>query len=129
MSGAVRAGWPAQLLPPGADGWQRKAIGWLYDLCPPDHRQYEVLRRHPVLLARVARENVAAAAEACRRGIATARSDLGGRNPGDGTAVPLEAIEGLIALYEREALRLEAAARAVVLVQYALAGRRFTPKL
>lgn len=129
MSGTVPAGWPPELPPPGAEGWQRKAIAWLYDLCPPDHRAYGVLQRYPVLLARVAREHVAAGAEACKRGAATARADLGGRNPVHGLALPPEAIDGLLALYEREALRLAAADRAVVVIEAALAGKRFIPKL
>ncbi len=128
MSRQIPAGWPREVPPPGAEHWERKAIGWLYDLCPPDHRLYGVLKAHPVLLARVAREQVAASLAACKRGAATARADLGGRGE-SGITVPLEAIEGLIAMYERESLRLETAARAVVLVEYALAGKRFIPKL
>ncbi len=122
---AIPAGWPAEVPPPGADGWERKAIGWLFDLCPPDHRGYGVLRRWPVLLARVARENVAAGAQACRRGAATARADLREL----ATPMPPEAVDALLAMYEREALRLDKAARAVALVERALAGGRFTPKL
>jgi hypothetical protein len=125
MSGTVPPGWPAELPPPGAAGWQRKAIGWLYDLCPPDHRGYSVLQRWPVLLARVAAENVTAAAEACRHGAATARADL----REIGTGMPPEAVDDLLAMYEREALRLERAARGVRLVGQALAGQRFIPKL
>jgi hypothetical protein len=128
VSRQVPAGWPEEVPPPGAEHWQRKAIGWLYDLCPPDHRSYGVLRAHPVLLARVAREHVDAAAAACKRGAATARAELGPRGE-TGIEVPPEAIEALIAMYEREALRLERAARGVALVEYALAGRRFIPKL
>ncbi len=125
MSGAVPAGWPAELPPPGAAGWERRAIGWLYDLCPPDHRGYAVLQRWPVLLARVAGENVTAAAQACRHGAATARAEL--RELAGG--LPPEAVDALLAMYEREALRLERAARGVELVQRALAGQRFVPKL
>lgn len=125
MSGAVPAGWPAELPPPGASGWERRAIAWLYDLCPPDHRGYAVLQRWPVLLARVAGENANAAVEACRRGAATARADL--RQLAGG--LPPEAVDALLALYEQEALRLERAARGVELVQRALAGQRFIPRL
>lgn len=125
MSGVIPVGWPAELPPPGAEGWERRAIGWLYDLCPPDHRGYRVLARWPVLLARVARENVAAAAQACRRGAATARADL--RNLP--VPIPPAEVDGLLAMYEREALRLDTAARAVVLVERALAGHQFVRKL
>jgi hypothetical protein len=125
VSGAIPAGWPPEIPPPGAAGWERRAIGWLYDLCPPDHRGYGVLARWPVLLARVARENVAAAIDACRRGAATARADL--RNLA--SPLPPEAVDALLAMYEREALRLDRAARGVGLVERALAGQRFIPKL
>jgi hypothetical protein len=125
VSGAIPAGWPPEVPPPGAPGWERRAIAWLYDLCPPDHRSYGVLQRWPVLLARVAGENVNAAIEACRHGAATARADL--RDLAGG--LPPEAVEALLAMYEREALRLSRAARAVDLVQRALAGQRFVPRL
>lgn len=125
MSGAIPVGWPPEVPPPGAANWQRRAIGWLYDLCPPDHRGYAVLQRWPVLLARVAREHVAASADACRRGAATARADLRQL----GVEIPPDAVDALLAMYEREALRLDAAARAVALVGKALAGQRFVAKL
>jgi hypothetical protein len=111
--------------PPGAPDWERRAVGWLFDLCPPDHRAYGVLQRWPVLLARVARQHVVAAAEACRRGAQTARADV--RELGVG--VPPEAVDALLSMYEREALRLDTAARAAHLVERALAGQRFIPRL
>jgi hypothetical protein len=111
--------------PPGAPGWERRAVAWLYDLCPPDHRAYGVLQRWPVLLARVARQHVAGAAHACRRGAQTARADVKEL----GAGIPPEAVDALLAMYEREALRLDTAARAADLVERALAGQRFIPKL
>ncbi len=126
MSPAVTPpGWPAQVPPPPAPGWERRAIAWLYDLCPPDHRSYGVLQRWPVLLARVARHHVAAAAETCRRGVQTARADIRDLD----ASIPPEAVDALMAMYEREALRLDTAARGAALVEQALAGRRFIPKL
>src|SRR5512135_2556314 len=74
--GLAPAGWPAAVPPPGVPGWERRAVAWLFDLCPPDFRVYEVLRAHPVLLARVAREHVAAGVEACRAGLSSVRADL-----------------------------------------------------
>lgn len=125
MTTAVPAGWPPEVPPPGAPNWQRRAIGWLYDLCPPDHRGYPVLQRWPVLLARVARDQVAAAAHVCRQGAATARADIRAL----GLDIPPEAVDELLAMYEREALRLDTAARAVSLVGKALSGQRFIAKL
>ena len=116
------AGWPAEVLPPETPGWERSAVAWLYDLCPPDYRAHEVLRRHPVVLARFAARHVAAAVEAARDGLANARAELA-------DAVPPDVIEAAVAAYEREGRRLAQAARAVALVEQALRGRRFVPRL
>jgi hypothetical protein len=94
----------------------------LFDLCPPDYRAYEVLRAYPVLLARFAAGHVASAREAARRGLATARADLR-------SLVPPEAVEAAVAAYEREGLRLERTARSVALVERALRGEQFVPRL
>ncbi|MFL6240098.1 MAG: hypothetical protein ACJ735_11470 [Actinomycetes bacterium] len=120
--GQAPAGWPDGVRPPGAPGWERSAVGWLYDLCPPDYRAYDVLRRHPVILARFAADHVAAAREATKHGLATVRAELR-------DAVPPEAVDAAIAAYERESHRLVAVARAVDLVGQALRGRRFVQRL
>ena len=54
VSDLVPPGWPPGVLPPQAPEWERSAVAWLFDLCPPDYRAHEVLRRHPVVLAREA---------------------------------------------------------------------------
>ena len=54
VDGTVPPGWPEEVRPPGAPDWERTAVAWLFDLCPPDYRAHEVLRRYPVLLARFA---------------------------------------------------------------------------
>jgi hypothetical protein len=118
----VPPGWPAQVLPPQAPDWERSAVAWLLDLCPPDYRAHEVLRRHPVVLARFAAGHVASAVEAARAGLRTVRADLRG-------VVPPEAIDAAIAAYEREGRRLVQAGRAVVLVDAALRGERHVPRL
>lgn len=121
-SGAVPPGWPAQVLPPQAPDWERSAVGWLFDLCPPDYRAHEVLRRHPVVLARFAAGHVEAAVAAARAGLRTVREDLRG-------VVPPEAVEAAIAAYDREGRRLVQAGRQVALVADALSGRRWVPRL
>lgn len=115
-------GWPPDVPPPGVPGWERKAIGFLFDQCPPDFRGYELLRRQPVVLARVAAEQVASAVAACRRGLGTIRADLR-------DVVSPEVIDETIALYEREVERLSRVERAVRLVETALQGGRFVPRL
>jgi hypothetical protein len=120
--GHAPAGWPAEVRAPGAPDWQRTAVGWLFDLCPPDYRAYDVLRRYPVVLARFAADHIAAAQEAAKHGLATARAELR-------DAVPPEAVEAALAAYERESRRLITVARAVELVDEALRGTRYVPRL
>ncbi len=115
-------GWPEAVRPPGAPDWQRTAVAWLLDLCPPDYRAYDVLRRHPVVLGRFAAWHVAGAREAARRGIGAVRVDLA-------DAVDHQTVAAAVAALEREAARLERTARAVTLVESALRGQTFTAKL
>ncbi len=115
-------GWPGAVRPPGAPDWQGTAVAWLLDLCPPDYRAYEVLRRHPVVLARFAAWHVAGAREAARRGLASVRVDLA-------DAVDHETVAAAVSALEREGARLERTAREQSLVESALRGQTFTAKL
>lgn len=102
-------------------------MAWLLDLCPAEHRSYAVLRRQPVLLARFARHHVEAGLTALRHGYSTARGELrdlvatGFLEPG--------VVEEAIAVYEQEGARLAKAAKAVALVEAALAGKRYVARL
>jgi hypothetical protein len=110
------------VLPPQAPDWERAATAWLFDLCPPDYRAHEVLRKHPVVLARFAGQHVAAAVQAARDGLRTVRAELR-------DVVPPEVIEAAIAAYDREGRRLVAVGRQVELVAAALRGERWVPRL
>lgn len=118
----VPPGWPAEVHPPGTPDWERSATAWLFDLCPPDYRAHEVLRRHPVVLARFAAHHVQAGVQAARQGLSTARDDL------RGLADP-ETVGAALGAYEREGARLVVASRAVALVEEALRGKRFVARL
>lgn len=120
--GAVPPGWPAAVRPPGAPDWTRSASAWLFDLCPPDYRSYEVLRRHPVVLARVAAHHLQAGIEAARTGLATARQELA-------DLVDVATVEQTVAAYEREGARLLASSRSLELVEQALRGRTYVGRL
>ena len=122
MDRTLPPGWPEQVRPPDAPDWERTAVAWLFDLVPPDYRAHEVLRRYPVLLARMAGDHVAAGLEAARTGWRTVRVDLADH-------LPAEAMEAAVAAYEREGARLAAAARAVEAVAAALRGERWVPRL
>ena len=115
-------GWPDQVLPPHAPDWDRSAVGWLFDLCPPDYRGHEVLRRHPVVLARFAAGHVESAVEAARAGLRTVRRDLR-------AVVGPEVVEAAVAAYDREGRRLVTVGRQVALVEAALRGERHVPRL
>ena len=118
----VPPGWPEAVLPPQAPDWERSAVAWLFDLCPPDYRAHEVLRRHPVVLARFAAGHVAANVQAARDGLRTVRAELGGQ-------VPPEVVDAAIAAYDREGRRLVQAGRQIELVREALSGKRWVPRL
>lgn len=118
----VPPGWPAQVRPPGNPEWTRSATAWLFDLCPADYRAYDVLRNHPVVLARVAAHHLQAGIEAAKTGLSTARQELT-------DVVDVATVEAAVAAYEREGARLLAAARSLALVEEALRGRRFVRRL
>ena len=115
-------GWPTEVLPPQAPDWERTAVAWLFDVCPPDYRAHDVLRAHPVVLARFARGHVEAALEAARQGLRTLRADLRG-------VVPPDVVEAAIGAYDREGRRLMQTGRQVALVEAALRGERWVPRL
>ncbi len=119
---AVPPGWPREVPPPGTDGWERRATGWLFDLCPADLRAHDVLQRHPRALAFVAARQLDALADAVRSSIATARAELR-------DAVPPPAVSEVVAALQLEQARLESARRGLALVSEALAGASFRERL
>ena len=83
------------------------------------------LARHPSSsgpLARFAREHVASAVAAARQGWRTVRADLR-------DVVPPEVVEAAVGAYDREGRRLVQVERAVALVEAALRGERWVPRL
>ncbi|MGH3367854.1 MAG: hypothetical protein ACRDOY_11690 [Nocardioidaceae bacterium] len=123
MAQVVRpAGWPAEVLPPDAAGWEESAARWLLDICPPEFRSYAVLRRHVVVLARFAVVHTEASDEAARRALAEARTSLR-------DVLAPETVEQVVTAWEREIARLVARRRAAELVEEALRGRRFRARL
>jgi hypothetical protein len=115
-------GWPGEVRPPGAPDWERTAVAWLLDLCPPEYRSYPALRRHEVVLARFAVWHVEACQTAVRRGLSEARADLRQVAGGD-------VVEAAVQTWQAEAARLMGVRRAVGLVEEALRGRRFVARL
>jgi hypothetical protein len=115
-------GWPREVRPPDAPDWEATAAAWLLDRCPPEYRRYPGLRRHVVVLARFAVLHVEADQAAVRRGLSEARGELREVASGD-------EIEAAVETFQREEARLLGVRRAVGLVEEALRGRRYAPRL
>jgi len=113
-------GWPTGVHPPGSEEFERTAVAWLLDVVPPDYRMHGVLRRHPIALATLARQHLAACVEGARQGYRTARTELG-------DVLPPSGLDAVLAAYRSEGSRLVTAARAAGLVEQALRGKEFTP--
>ena len=122
MGAYIPPGWPAGVHPPGSEDFESTAAGWLLDVVPPDYRLHGVLRRYPVALAALARYHSKACVEGARQGYRTARTELAG-------VLPPHAIDTVLAAYRKEGARLAATAEAVDLVERALRGEEFTPKM
>ena len=122
MGAYIPPGWPAGVHPPGSEDFESTAVGWLLDVVPPDYRLHGVLRRYPVALAALARYHSKACVEGARQGYRTARTELAG-------ALPPHAIDTVLAAYRKEGARLAATAQAVDLIERALRGEVFTPKM
>jgi hypothetical protein len=115
-------GWPRAVRPPGVPGWEASAAAWLLDQCPPDYRAHDVLRRHPLVLARFAAHHVEAALTGAREAYAGARRELGEQ-------VHPEVLEAALRALESEGARLSRAVREVTLVEEALHGIRWRSRL
>ena len=118
----VPPGWPSQVRPPGAPGWEATAIAYLLDCCPPDFRAYRVLRNHPVVLAEFASHFVDGQHEAAQRGLAEVRTSLSEYVEPDVVAAATEA-------WLEQGARLARTRRSVTLLAEALRGRVFVRKL
>jgi hypothetical protein len=115
-------GWPAAVRPPGAPDWQASATAFLFDCCPPDFRGYPVLRRHPTVLARFATRFVEGQCEVAQTAVRLIRTELAGQ-------VPTEIVAAAAEAWLEQSAGLLRTRRAVRLVEEALQGAAFVPKL
>jgi hypothetical protein len=122
MAAYIPPGWPTGVHPPDSRDFEATAVAWLLDVVPPDFRLHGVLRRHPAALAAMARHHTQACVEGARAGYRTTRTELG-------EAIPPHAVDAVLAAYRTEGRRLAATARAVGLVERALHGETFAPRL
>jgi len=121
-SAYVPPGWPSEVRPPGAPGWEATAIAYLLDCCPADFRAYRVLRNHPVVLAEFASHFVEGQHEASQRGLAAVRTSLSG-------SVEPDIVEAATEVWLEQGARLVRTRRSVALLADALRGRVFVRKL
>jgi hypothetical protein len=121
-SAYVPPGWPPQVRPPGASGWEATAIAYLLDCCPADFRAYRVLRNHPVVLAQFAAHFVVGQHEAVQGGLAAVRTSVS-------EYVEADVVEAATQAWLEQGARLARTRRAVALIEEALRGRVFVRKL
>ncbi|GAB3258100.1 hypothetical protein GCM10027425_19380 [Alteromonas gracilis] len=122
MTSYAPPGWPRAVRPPDAPDWEVTASSWLLDICPPEYRSYPVLRRHVVVLARLATQQVKGQQESVDRALSEARGALVDVAEGD-------VVERYVETLQREAARLLGLRRETALVEEALRGRRFVARL
>ena len=122
MGAYLPPGWPTGVHPPGSGDFETTAVAWLLEIVPPDYRLHGVLRRHPVALAAMARHHTSACVEGARAGYRTVRTELA-------EELPPHAVDAVLTAYRTEGRRLAAVARAVALVERAMRGEVFTPRL
>lgn len=115
-------GWPEVVRPPGAPEWETSAVAYLLDCCPADFRSYRVLRLHPVVLAQFATHFVNGQVASAQEGLAELRTSLR-------RYVNPDVVEAAAQAWLEQNARLARTRRAVGLVDEALRGRSFTPKL
>ena len=118
----VPPGWPDEVRPPGAEDWESTAVAYLLDCCPPDFREYAVLRRHPVVLARFAAEFVEGQCAAARTGMRGLRVNLG-------QEVAPDVVESAAEAWKHQQAHLARVRRAVALIEEALRGKVFIRRL
>jgi hypothetical protein len=91
-----------------------REVEWLLDLIP-EYRLYPAVRRHPVVLAVIARHLLSGAVEGAREGYRTTRTELG-------EVVPPHVIDAVLRDCRTEGRRMAATVRAVELIERALRG-------
>lgn len=97
-------------------------MAYLFDCCPPDFRAYRVLRNHPLVLAQFASHFVTGQHETTQRGLADIRSNLRRK-------VGPEVVEAAAQAWLEQDAQLARTRRAVGLVDQALRGTVFRPRL
>ena len=118
----IPPGWPESVLPASEPEWEQSAAAFLLDCCPHEYRGYPLLRRQPVVLARLAAQYVESQVRATREGLMQARAGLA-----DYVDTPV--LDGTVEVLQTEEARLVRLRRAVMLVEETLRGKIFVSRL
>lgn len=124
MSSQIRTppGWPRSVPPPGAEGWEPRAVAYLLDLAPGDFRTEPLYARQPQLLAWRVQALVEAQLQSARAAYSRARAEL------REVATP-EVVAEMLQALEREGAALLARRREVDLLASALRGEAYVPRM
>lgn len=114
------AGWPVDLPEPEDPEFPGAAVKWLLERGDPAWRR-SPLSAHPTALAYRARCDVRARIEGARSAYGAARREL--------TDLPAEVLSEILAALESEGADLLALEREVGLIEEALHGARWRPRL
>jgi hypothetical protein len=126
-AGVIPPHWPDGVWPVDVDGWIDSAVAWLFDAVGiAEWREVEVLRRHPVVLARLVAEHVEADLAAARLAWGHVGDLVVGAAPEADRESGADAVRGMLA---RAGPQLAARARAARLLEQALTGQRWVPRL
>jgi hypothetical protein len=113
-------GWPARVVDPDDADLTGSATRWLWDVGSVERSPVSVWGRHPRALAFRVRCDLEARIEGARLAYSQARAALAGTDV---------ALEDVLAALEAEAAHLQRLRREVIMVEEALAGRRWQARL
>lgn len=115
-------GWPKEIPPPEAEGWEAEAIGCLLDVGPSHFRLDSFLPSQPVVLARRVVEHLEAEVQASRKAWVPLAS-------WESAGLPAEAHEPVLTMLRWVGPVLVARQHSAELIRDALTGRRWVPRL
>lgn len=115
---AAPPGWPADLPPVG---YEAQVTGWLLDRLPPEYRTSPV-RKHPLVLAMAAHEHARTTLDGTREVYRNVRASLR-------DFLEQSEIEGSLMALEALAAEFSRTLREVELVEQALRGQVWRPRL
>ncbi len=114
-------GWPPAVLPPSEEDWLISATGYLLGECPPEYRQYPVLRRYPAALAWLANETIEGQLQVIAKALSEYRVAC--------NKMPPHALPEIQSALQTEQAALLKRRRSVYLVREAIDGNHFIEPL